>query len=191
LIIIGRCPSREQQPVGGGGLALQLRLLVLPLLIEAGHEPAPTKMWLGRQRRPLSSAYQPRITLPDDRTHRCVTATINVRAKKLIVVTFDAVREEFWPPIPEHGRQRGDVRSGLTDHQIVRWFGAVPLTFLGTASGTRTGRRSPITWRRSSSRQCWRVLRSVGIGCRATSGLPDSLAWRRDQATLREPEALC
>jgi AcrR family transcriptional regulator len=42
----------------------------------------------------------------------------------------DAGRLTFWGPILAHGRRRGEIRADLTDAQIVRWFGAVQMTFL-------------------------------------------------------------
>jgi AcrR family transcriptional regulator len=40
------------------------------------------------------------------------------------------VRYEYWQPIFEHGRARGELRSDLSDDDLVRWLSAVQLHFL-------------------------------------------------------------
>ena len=41
-----------------------------------------------------------------------------------------AVRYEYWQPIFEHGRARGELRSDLTDEDLIRWLSTVQLHFL-------------------------------------------------------------
>ncbi len=41
-----------------------------------------------------------------------------------------AVRYEYWRPIFEHGRARGELRSDLSDEDLVRWLSTVQLHFL-------------------------------------------------------------
>jgi hypothetical protein len=41
-----------------------------------------------------------------------------------------AVRYEYWKPIFEHGRARGELRSDLTDDDLMRWLSTVQLHFL-------------------------------------------------------------
>jgi AcrR family transcriptional regulator len=40
------------------------------------------------------------------------------------------VRYEYWQPIFEHGRARGELRSDLTDDDLIRWLSSVQLHFL-------------------------------------------------------------
>jgi AcrR family transcriptional regulator len=41
-----------------------------------------------------------------------------------------AVRYEYWRPIFEHGRARGELRSDLSDEDLIRWLSTVQLHFL-------------------------------------------------------------
>jgi AcrR family transcriptional regulator len=41
-----------------------------------------------------------------------------------------AARHEYWQPILDHGRARGELRPDLGDDDIVRWLGAIQLHFL-------------------------------------------------------------
>ncbi|MDQ1489553.1 MAG: hypothetical protein QOJ23_2067 [Actinomycetota bacterium] len=40
------------------------------------------------------------------------------------------VRYEYWRPIFEHGRARGELRSDLSDDDLIRWLSTVQLHFL-------------------------------------------------------------
>jgi hypothetical protein len=37
---------------------------------------------------------------------------------------------EYWYPILDHGRERGELRSDLTNGQTLRWIGMMSLMFL-------------------------------------------------------------
>ena len=53
----------------------------------------------------------------------------------------DDVRMEYWRPILAHGRARRELRTGLTDEQIVHWLGVVQMLFLENqelSSGSRS-----------------------------------------------------
>jgi AcrR family transcriptional regulator len=45
--------------------------------------------------------------------------------------TFHAVESEFWAPIFDHGRSRGELREGLTNAEMVRWVSFASFLFVG------------------------------------------------------------
>lgn len=52
--------------------------------------------------------------------------------RELVPATLEATdtRSAYWQPIFDHGRSRGELRSDLTDDDIIRWLGSVQLHFL-------------------------------------------------------------
>lgn len=50
-------------------------------------------------------------------------------ASEALVLSADP-RFEYWQPILDHGRQRGEIREGISDAEIVSWLSETQLHFL-------------------------------------------------------------
>ncbi|HEV7685272.1 MAG TPA: helix-turn-helix domain-containing protein, partial [Acidimicrobiia bacterium] len=48
------------------------------------------------------------------------------------------VRYEYWQPVFEHGRARGELRSDLSDDDLIRWLSTVQLHFRSQRALSRT-----------------------------------------------------
>ena len=57
---------------------------------------------------------------------------LSMENRDLVPETIAAagVRYEYWQPIFEHGRARGELRPDLTDDDLIRWLSTVQLHFL-------------------------------------------------------------
>lgn len=45
-------------------------------------------------------------------------------------IVDDDIRHDYWRPIFEHGRARGDLRTDVTDQDLLRWLSSIQLHFL-------------------------------------------------------------
>lgn len=71
----------------------------------------------------------------------------------LAAATVEAseARREYWRPIFEHGRRRGELRTDVTDDDLVRWLGGSSTSSaIGTCTrpSTRSAGRSACSWSR-------------------------------------------
>jgi len=57
---------------------------------------------------------------------------LSMENRDLVPETINAaaVRYEYWQPIFEHGRARGELRSDLSDEDLMRWLSTIQLHFL-------------------------------------------------------------
>ena len=57
---------------------------------------------------------------------------LSLENRELVPETIHSasVRYDYWKPIFDHGRARGEVRADLTDEDLMRWLSSIQLHFL-------------------------------------------------------------